>query len=174
MGEILYNAVTNDRMEFIQTAESSNGKITEFYLTLAPKASWAKNPRHFHSHQTETFKVLSGELNLTAGDHHYILKPGDEKIVVNKFTLHSFWNATDEEVVFQAEIYPPRNIEKGLRMMYALASQGKVNTSNIPKNPFHILIMMDYIDSYFAYVPWKLQRFLLKIGSKLARSLGYS
>ena len=160
-------------MEFIQTAESTNGRMTEFYLTLAPKSSWAKKPRHFHSHQTETFKVLSGELNLTAGNKHYVLKPGDQKVIVDKFTLHSFWNATDAEVVFHAEIFPPRNIEKGLRAMYALASEGKVGKSNIPHNPFYTLILMSYIDSYFAIIPWKIQKWIFNLGAKFARTVGY-
>ena len=137
MPEILFNHVTKDTMEFIQTAEETNGRMTEFYLTLAPNVSWAKSPRHFHSHQTETFEVISGELNLTAGDEHYILKPGDPKVTVDKFVLHSFWNATNKEVKFRAEIFPPRQIEKGLRAMYDLSARGKLNKSNIPYNPFH-------------------------------------
>ena len=173
MGETLFNRVTKDSMEFIQTAEETNGRMTEFYLTLAPKSAWAKSPRHFHSHQTETFKVITGELNLTAGKRHYVLKPNDEKVIVEKFTLHSFWNATDSDVVFRAEIFPPRNVEKGLRVMYELASEGKVSKSNIPHNPFYTLILMSYIDSYFAFIPWKFQRFMFKAGAKLSMLLGY-
>ena len=171
--EVIYNKVTGDSMEFIQTAEETNGKITEFNLTLASGSKWAKRPRHFHPYQTETFKVLSGELNLTAGSKHYILKPSDPKITVDRFVLHSFWNASDKEVIFRAEIFPPKNIEKGLRITYDLANKGKVGKSLIPYNPFYILILMGYVDSYFAFIPWKWQRFFFKSGSKLAQVLGY-
>jgi quercetin dioxygenase-like cupin family protein len=62
-------------------------------MTLAPKSSWAKFPRHFHPFQTEPFKVTSGELNLTVGKDHLILKPDSEKVVallMNKVSNHLF------------------------------------------------------------------------------------
>lgn len=160
MNETISNHATGDKIEFLQTDEGTHGKMSNFIMTLAPRSSWAKSPRHFHPFQTETFKVISGELNLTVGEQRLKLTPMDDKVVVDKFVLHSFWNEQDEEVVFEAEIYPPKNIEKGLRLTYALSEEGKINKRNIPKNPFHTLILMDYFDSYFAYIPWKVQQFL--------------
>ena len=118
--------------------------------------------------------MLSGELNLTAGDKHYVLKPGDEKVVVEKFTMHSFWNEQDSPVCFRAEIFPPKNIEKGLRLSYALAQQGKISKNNLPYNPFYTLILMDYFDSYLWGIPWRIQRGIYRIGSKFANFMGYS
>ena len=174
MGEIIKNAITGDQMEFIQTAEQTNGKVSEFILTLAPKASWAKSPRHFHPFQKETFQVLTGELHLTKGNEHLVLKPGSEKVVVDTFVLHSFWNELDTETSFRAEIFNPKNIEKGLRLTYKLSQEGKLSKRNIPLNPFYTFILMDYVDSYFSFVPWRLQRFLFKAGSSLSRIFGYS
>ena len=94
--------------------------------------------------------------------------------MVQKFELHSFWNATDKEVKFVAEIYPPVNIEKGLRLTYKLSEEGKINKRNIPHNPFYTLILMDYFDSYFQFIPWRLQKFLFRQGANLARIFGYS
>lgn len=122
-------------------------------MTLAPHSSWAKSPRHFHPFQTETFQVLSGQLNLTCGEKKYVLSSKDDKVVVNKFVLHSFWNETSEPVKFKAQIFPPRNIERGLRMTYELSKEGKINKRNIPTNPFHTLILMKDFDSYFAFIP---------------------
>lgn len=173
MGEIIKNQATGDQIEFLQTAEQTEGQMSKFIMTLAPKSSWAKSPRHFHPFQTETFEVISGELNLTVGDKHLILRSGDEKAVVDKFVLHSFWNDTNEEVKFIAEIFPPRNIEKGLRLTYQLSQKGKVSKRNIPSNPFHTLILMDYFDSYFPIIPWKFQKAGFKLGAKLARLFGY-
>ena len=169
----IHNHATGDSITFIQTDEGTNGRISEFIMTLAPRSKWAKWPRHFHPFQTETFKVIEGELNLTSGKEHHILSANDDKIVVEKFTLHSFWNDTDEEVKFQAEIYPPKNIERGLRLTYALSEKGKINKRNIPYNPFHTFILMEYFDAYFAYVPWKLQRFFFRMGAGLSRLFGY-
>ena len=173
MKDIIHNPATGDSMEFLQTAEGTNGRMTEFIITLAPHNAWAKWPRHFHPFQTETFKVLEGELNLTAGDRHLVLKPGDKKVIVEKFMLHSFWNEQDVPVKFQAEIYPPVNIEKGLRLSYKLAQDGKINSRNIPSNPFHSFILMDYFDAYFPWFPWKIQKWLFRMGSNLAGLLGY-
>ena len=173
MNEKITNLATGDRIEFLLTDEETNGRMSKFIMTLSPHSSWAKSPRHFHPFQTETFRVLSGELNLRAGDQHFILKPGDEKVVVEKFVLHSFWNAREEEVTFEAEIYPPKNIEKGIRLTYQLAQEGKINKNNIPYNPFYTLVLMDYFDAYFRFIPWKLQRFLFRQGANFARLFGY-
>jgi len=173
MNEKISNLATGDTIEFLQTDEGTNGQMSNFIMTLAPKSSWAKSPRHFHPFQTETFKVISGELHLTAGKNRYKLKVGEEKVVVDKFVLHSFWNETDQPVVFEAEIFPPKNIEKGLRLTYKLSQEGKINKRNIPNNPFYTLILMDYFDSYFDFIPWKLQRFLFRQGANLAKVFGY-
>ena len=173
MGEKITNHATGDRIEFIQTDKETNGRISKFIMTLAPRSSWAKSPRHFHPYQTETFKVISGELNMTCGNDHLVLKAGTQKLVVEKFVLHSFWNDTDEAVKFEAEIYPPKNIEKGIRLTYKLSEAGKINKRNIPYNPFYTLLLMKHFDSYFRIIPWKVQKFVFSLGAKFANLLGY-
>ena len=101
------------------------------------------------------------------------MTPDDPKVTVEKFVLHSFWNERDEEVSFEAEIFPPKNIERGIRLTYQLAKEGKINKKNIPYNPFYTLVLMDYFDSYFAFIPWKLQKFLFRQGANFARIFGY-
>ena len=174
MNEIIKNEATGDSYEFLQTDQGTNGRISEFIMTLSPKSNWAKSPRHFHPFQTETFKVISGELNLRAGKKHYVLTPEDPKVIVEKFMLHSFWNEQNNEVKFIAEIYPPINIEKGLRLTCKLSQVGKINKRNIPYNPFYTLLLMEYFDAYFSFLPWKLQKFIYRLGGKLARRLGYN
>jgi len=171
--ETIENHATGDKIEFLQTDEGSSGEMSKFIMTLASHSSWAKNPRHYHPFQTETFKVISGVLNLTVGDQTLVLTPEDEKVIVKKFQLHSFWNSTTEEVKFIAEIFPPINIEKGLRLTYKLSGEGKINKRNIPYNPFYTLILMDYFDSYFNHIPWRLQKFLFHQGANVARFFGY-
>ena len=173
MNEIVKNWATGDTYEFLQTAEETGGRISEFILTLMPKSSWAKNPKHFHTHQTETFKVIAGELNLTVSDKHYILNPKSDKVIVEKFVYHSFWNATNEEVKFIAEIYPPRNIEKGFRLTSKLSKEGKISSRNIPYNPFYTMILMNGFDSYIGFIPWKVQKFIYQQGARLAKLFGY-
>ncbi len=173
MKESITNLATGDHIEFLETDEETNGQRSKFIMTLAPKSSWARSPRHFHPYQTETFKVLAGELNLRVGNQHLILKPNQEKVVVEKFVLHSFWNEQEEEVKFIAEIYPPKNIEKGIRMTYKLAQEGKINKNNIPYNPFYTLLLMHYFDAYFDIIPWRIQQFLFRQGAHLAAFFGY-
>lgn len=173
MNETIKNLATGDSIEFLQTEKETAGSMSKFIMTLAPNSSWAKSPRHFHPYQTETFEVIFGELNLNVGEKHLILKPTSEKVIVEKFMLHSFWNDTNEEVKFIAEIYPPKNIEKGLRLTYKLSEEGKINHKNIPYNPFYTLLLMSYFDSYFRFIPWKIQEFLFIRGANLARLFGY-
>ncbi len=169
MNETIHNHGTGDQIEFLQTDEGTGGRMSKFIMTLAPGSAWAKSPRHFHPHQTETFEVVSGELNITFGDQQKVLKPGDDKVVVEPFMLHSFWNATDQETKFVAEIFPPKNIEKGLRLTYKLSEQGRISKNNIPFSPFYTLILMDYFDSYFRFIPWKFQKAIFGLGARFAR-----
>ena len=171
--EIIKNYATGDSIEFLETDKETNGRTSKFIMTLAPHSSWAKFPRHFHPFQTETFDVIAGQLHLNVGDKKLLLTPDHGKVMVEKFQLHSFWNSSSEEVKFIAEIYPPLNIEKGLRLTYRLSSEGKINKRNIPYNPFYTLILMDYFDSYFRFIPWRFQKFLFHLGGNFARLLGY-
>ena len=173
MNEVIVNHATGDIIEFLETDGGTSGQMCKFIMTLAPYSSWAKSPRHFHPFQTETFEVLSGELNLTVGNQKHILTADNNKVTVKRFELHSFWNSTPNEVKFVAEIFPPINIEKGLRLTYRLSKEGKISKKNIPYNPFYTLILMDYFDSYFSFVPWKLQKFLFRQGANFARLFGY-
>ncbi len=174
MNEKIKNYATGDSIEFLQTATETSGEVSRFIMTLSANSSWAKSPMHFHPYQKETFKVVSGELNLKIGNQQMVLNASSGKVVVEKFVSHSFWNGTNSETTFLAEIYSPRNIEKGLRLTYKLSQQGKVNRNNLPFNPFYTLLLMSYFDSYFRLIPWKLQRFLFMQGGKLAMFLGYT
>ena len=71
MNEKIKNYATGDSIEFLQTDKETAGRMSNFIMTLAPKSSWAKYPRHFHPFQVETFKVISGQLNLTKNKHHF-------------------------------------------------------------------------------------------------------
>jgi hypothetical protein len=43
-----------------------------------------------------------------------VFMPNDEKVVVEKFVLYSFWNAKDEEMEFVAEVCPPVDTNSNL------------------------------------------------------------
>ena len=76
INEVIKNHATGDQIEFLLTERETGGEMTKFVMTLSPHSSWAKSPRHFHPFQTETFKVISGELNLTVGNKRLCLSPG--------------------------------------------------------------------------------------------------
>ena len=169
MKDVINNFATGDKYEFLHTDQATSGRISEFVLTLAPNSSCAKSPRHFHPFQTETFRVLEGKLNLSVGDRIYELTSDDDKVTVEKDTLHSFWNSQNERVKFVAEIYPPVNIEKGIRLTCKLSEEGKISKRNIPYNPFYTLILMDYFDAYFSFIPWKIQKFIFRQDARLGK-----
>lgn len=171
--EVIHNAATGDKIEFIETAEQSAGRVSHFVMTLAPGSDWARAPRHFHPYQVETFEVVEGELTLYAGKTRHILRPGDQKIVVDRFELHGFWNASDAPTKFVAEIFDPRNIERGIRLTYQLSQEGKVSKRNVPSNPWVTLLLMHWFDSYFPWIPWRIQQVGFGLGAALARALGY-
>ena len=173
MTDTIQNAVTGDTIAFVETAEQSSGRVSHFIMTLAPGSDWARSPRHFHPFQKETFEVIEGELHLHAGKTMYVLKPGDDKVVVDQFELHAFWNESNQPTKFIAEIFDPRNIERGIRLTYELSQRGLINKRIIPKNPFVTLLLMSWFDSYFPVIPWRLQRIGFRLGAFISTKLGY-
>ncbi|MBO6517239.1 MAG: hypothetical protein JJ975_11875 [Bacteroidia bacterium] len=160
----LENFATGDSILFLTSASESHGRVSHFLMSLAPGSDWAKTPVHFHRYQIETFKVLSGQLNFKLNGREMILNKNSPKIVVNEKATHAFWNSSlTQTVTFEAEIFNPKEIENSIRITYALSKFNKVNKRNIPKNPWITLILMYHFESYFRYVPWRLQKGVLYI-----------
>lgn len=138
MKETIKNPVIKDTVTFVQTSESTQGKVTEMDITLFPGG---KSPKHYHTSFTETFTALDGDLELKFKKGFKILKPG-ESLTIQKKEIHAFHNPNNESIKFKVELHPAhQGFEYSLRILYGLASDGLTNKSSIPKKFQHTAII---------------------------------
>lgn len=155
------NPIIKDKIQIIY--ESKDKLIFKAYLQ--PKGG--QSGQHFHTEITEKFKIIKGELNLILNKKKKILKP-NEQIVIEKFDTHQFFNNSNENVIFEVEITPAKEIRKALQIMYGLAKDGKVYKNGLPKNIFHTAIGIKMMDAYIPNVPV----FIQKIGISTLSYIG--
>jgi len=137
----------------LKSARETKGQYELVQVTLQPGGG---NDWHYHKKFTEHFKVLKGELMIGKGNGQIKLTPGKEA-KAEKSVIHRFYNTSNEPVVFEVMISPASNFEKTLRTAYGLMKDGKVKDNGIPKNPWHLFLLLGYSDTY---LPGKLPGFI--------------
>ncbi|MEU7576405.1 cupin domain-containing protein [Streptomyces sp. NPDC041068] len=80
---------------YLATQESTGGEFGLYKGVLGPRSAGAKT--HFHKAMSESFYVLSGELELYNGEKWVTGREGDF-LYVPVGGLHAFKNVTDEPV----------------------------------------------------------------------------
>ena len=163
------NPAIGDVATFVESTEEGGGKRLMVKITLAPRGG---NVMHVHLTQTESFKVLSGELRVSIGDQNRTLAVGEDA-TVPPGTRHRFFSESDEPITFLVTVLEPGRLEDTLRILYGLAGDGKVRKGGTPKNPLVIAIVSQWGDIYLASLPVWLQIALFKPLAALARAMGY-
>jgi len=92
---------------------------------------------------------------------------------VPKGVMHKFYNTSTEPVTFLVKIDPARSFEKTLRSAYGLMNTGQSTVEGMPKNPWHLFLILGYSDSYLQGVPGLIQEPLIDALSKIAQWKGY-
>lgn len=106
---------TKERFVFCEEAKSADVLPFDFIV-----GSGGGVPlRHFHLHQHETFRCVSGELTVHLKDGDRVLKAG-ESIDLPPGTIHALSNDGSIEVVCEVEYRPAGRNEDFLKIMSAL------------------------------------------------------
>ena len=165
VGQILTNKVTGEKLKYLQTAEETNGKLTQFELWVSPKGNVPV--RHIHPAQSETIEVISGEFKVECdGDIKY-LKPG-EKFIIIKGKPHQWWNESDSEEVHAIfTIEPANKFQKMQEQIFGICNaKGKLSF-------LQIMVMAKEYDMVIAGPPMILQKIMRVILSPIGWILGY-
>ena len=170
-GDTLYNPVTGESMTFVTTSRQTDGEYVEIELSADPDAFVAA--AHVHPAQTETFKVLEGELTAKVDGTVHTAGPGDV-LVVEPGQAHKWWNAGDSRLVFRCEIRPALQFESLIETMFSLAADGKTNRKGMP-NPFRLAVVARaHLDTVvLPFPPVWMQKAALAAGAPLGKLLGY-
>ena len=171
-GDEMVNEVTGLRTVFRKTAEDTGGQLLQVDWIGNP--GWTAGPKHVHRKQLERFTVLSGTLGVHVDGAEGVYGPG-EVAEAPADSVHTAWNAGDEEVHALVEFEPALRAEVPLETLAGLARDGKVNGAGVPKDPFRLaLLLHDYEDElYLASPPLFVQRAVFGPLALLGRLLGY-
>ena len=130
IGQTLENPVTGEKLTFIETAASTDGARVVVDLELV---AGGKVPgTHVHPNQEEKFEVLHGTMKFRYGMKKIVAEAG-ETVVVPAGKVHDFANAGSEAARVRVTISPALKMEEMFETNVALANEGKVMTSGMPK-----------------------------------------
>ena len=150
--------------------ESEDGSVTAI-CTEPGRASGP--PMHYHLEFEETFSCLEGTLYLDVGDRRRVaLRPGDSAHVPLGLP-HRYYNDTDEPCVFSVVATPGRIYEDSIRVAYGLAADGRTTKAGIPKHPLDLALTFAMSGSYVTGIPLWLQKGVARLGTAVARLIGY-
>lgn len=153
---------TGVRLTFEVTGAESGGAFVRGRGVVPAHASGP--PPHRHRTYSESFTVQSGQLTLLVGNRVLRLGPG-ETATVAPGTRHTFRNDGDDPVLAINEVRPAAHFEEGLRALYGLSRDGRMD-------PINFALAARLGDSLPAGLPTPLARALVGVLAWLGDRLG--
>ena len=172
VGQIITNPNSGEQIVFLQTAASTNGELLEIELRLAPDG---KVPgMHVHPEQEERFEVLEGRMKFRMGLKTIVAGPGDV-VTVPAGKAHKFSNAGDTRAVARVQVTPALEMEQLFETTVALAKEGRVLRSGMPK-PLDLALFVSKFrrEVRAPYSPGWFQRGMLAPLAWIARRRGHA
>jgi quercetin dioxygenase-like cupin family protein len=126
-GQTLVNTHSRQTIEFLTTANDSNGKLLEMVASWQPNAP--EPHEHFHPFQKEYFKVYEGELTVRQNGDITVYRES-EMFEINKGVVHAVWNASGKTTKVYWKVKPALRTENMLEMR-ARISQSRILIANI-------------------------------------------
>jgi quercetin dioxygenase-like cupin family protein len=126
-GQTLVNTRSRQTIEFLTTANDSNGRLLEMVAAWQPHSP--EPPEHFHPFQKEYFKVYEGELMVKQNGEITVYRES-EMFEINKGVVHAVWNASGKTAKVYWKVKPALKTENMLEMRATL-SQKRTLLTNI-------------------------------------------
>jgi len=137
-GQIIHNPISGERIQFLRTAQDTDGELLEFELQLTPDG---KVPgTHVHPEQEERFLVLEGTMAFKLGFKKLVAGPG-ETVTVPAGARHKFANGGDCTARVRVQVEPALDMEQLLETTAELAHEGNTLRSGMPK-PLHLALFV--------------------------------
>jgi steroid delta-isomerase-like uncharacterized protein len=127
VGAEITNAVSGERLVFLQTHASSQGKLFQAEISM-PAGNYVIES-HFHPSQVERFEVISGQLGVRVGNAILYITEGQDAVVPVR-TTHSYWNAGRGELRILYEHRPALvSAEVFFLTYFGLSRAGKLSST---------------------------------------------
>ena len=150
IGQQLENPVTGEKLTFVETAASTDGErvVVDLELVAGGKVPGV----HIHPNQEEKFEVLQGTMKFRYGRKKIVAEAG-ETVVVPAGKVHDFANAGIDTAHVRVTITPALKMEEMFETNVALAKDGKVMKSGMPKPLELALFVREFKDEVQAPFP---------------------
>ena len=125
-GQTLVNTRSKQIIEFLTTANDSNGDLLEMVSAWQPNAP--EPPEHYHPFQKEYFKVYEGELTVKQNGEITVYKES-EMFEIDKGVVHAVWNASDKTAKVYWKVKPALKTENMLEVRAKLSQSGILATN---------------------------------------------
>jgi quercetin dioxygenase-like cupin family protein len=162
------NTMGDYEVTFLKTNLETNGAYELVRVSLAPGGG---NDWHYHNRFVEKFRVLDGELNVGLDGKAVALRQGDT-LTAPAHVMHKFYNTSSRTATFTVEINPGRSFERTLRIGYGLCNAGHCDENGMPDNPWHLVLLLAYSESYLPLLPGVVQEALFPALAKIAQWKG--
>ena len=129
-GQVIDNPVSGEQIVFNKTAADTGGEYLEIELRLA--ADGRVPGMHVHPGQEERFEVLEGRMRFRMGLKTIEAGPGDV-VTVPSGKAHKFSNVGLTRAVARVTVTPALDMERLFETTAALAHEGRVRSSGMPK-----------------------------------------
>ena len=127
VGAEITNAVSGERLVFLQTHASSGGELFQAEISM-PAGNYVIES-HFHPSQEERFEVLSGQMAVRVGNALQYVREGEDAVVPVR-TTHSYWNAGRGELRILYEHRPALvSAEVFFLTYFGLSRAGKLSST---------------------------------------------
>lgn len=162
------NSLDHYAVTFLKTGRETGGAYELVQVQLGPHGG---NDWHYHTNFVETFTVQQGQLSIGLDGKELTLLPGEQAQAPIRH-MHKFYNQTNKSTTFLVKVAPGRGFEKTLRSAYGLMNTGQTGKDGLPKNFWHLCLLLGYSESYMAGMPGFIQEPLVQSLAKIAQWKG--
>jgi mannose-6-phosphate isomerase-like protein (cupin superfamily) len=172
VGAEITNAVSGERLVFLQTHASTHGKLFQAEISM-PAGNYVIES-HLHLVQEERFEVISGRLAVRIGSALQFISQGEDAVVPVR-TPHSYWNAGRGELRIRYEHRPALvSAEVFFQTYFALSRAGKLSPTG-QMNPLQAAVLVRDVGDFIRppSPPLAIQGLLFGPLAALGERLGY-
>lgn len=167
-GQEAIHAVTGDRIRYLEVSEEN------FRVLLIRGPGNFSLGEHYHTLQTESFEVLSGQARYIAGGQEGVIKAG-EKVSFPPRTPHiNPWNDGEDELQIIQSLSPALDFDVFHLNIIRSAAKGYIRRDGSTKLLAQAVALHETKSKvYTTKLPEAVQRVLFAVLAPIGRLLGY-
>ena len=169
--DVIDNPVVGQQHRLIEHDVDGDGAFLRYELRYTPDAT--SFTEHLHPEADETFRVLSGKLEVTVAGAERALDPG-EQVTLPSGVPHTHRNAPGIETRVLSEVRPALSTESLLRGLAELAREGHTDDEGTPNLlPLAVFAAANPNLVYLSSPPVAVQKLLFRLLAPIGRLRGY-